>query len=64
MPPVYDFPYQPLYCSTDTIEERMRKQAEADHINRTTDRTVDTEAVTEAFEALVMLERARSVGLA
>lgn len=46
------FPYSPLHISGDG-QGNVQRQAEADRINRTTDRTVDAAEVVEAFGKLV-----------
>ena len=52
----YYQPYQPLYDNSSPPEVVARRQAEADHINRTTNRVVDTDATMKAFKQLLKRE--------
>lgn len=49
------FPYSPLHISGDDSGNAQR-QVEADRINRTTNRVVDSDVVVKAFVGLVANE--------
>lgn len=51
----YHFPYSPLYISGDD-QGNAQRQAEADRINATTNRMVDTTEVVTAFEGMLRRE--------
>ncbi len=53
---IYDSPYQRLYCNSDSPEEQAKRQAEADRINATTDRTIEVTELIRDFEKLLKRE--------
>lgn len=50
------FPYSPLYISGDDAGNALR-QKEADRINATTDRSVDTREIVNRFTYLLRREK-------